>query len=831
MTRPRPTLHIIPVLRWSRGGHQTYRAAQLALVSVLDSLLTEASADGMVCRGVLLDGQTLLLDDYLQLRPESKSDLAAAMLNHQMDLGPWFVPPAEMLVSGEALIRNLAAARRRSISHDLVKTALLAQVTGHIGQMPQILQGFGIESAAISDEHQESVTLWQAPDKSTVILAGLLESSPISPQELVAQAQTLLLTQESLTSGLAVLFPITDQPWSTELAVAISDAQRTTRSMHLTVGSISDHVHHLRSTTDAPPTHYGEYLANRDAQALGLQTSRGWTKQQSHLVETLLLRWAEPFVAWADAVDSRKPHSPLLNFAWESLIECHAPEMIGGTHLDETAQEILLKLRTAEELANGVAQSSLNLLVSKINVGSLIPPDSTTFVVFNASSSPTSDVVQYQTTLLAESTSFEIIDFDGQQTPFQIESSTEPNESGEVAVEMSIVTSEIPAFGYKAFGIRPSASPLPMIQEDNGESIENDCLSISLSPADGTLKLFDKRTGRSFNHLNHFIDGGDAGDLNEYRAPTRDTLIDIATNSPLRIQRIIGNAEQRLETFQIYRIPRSLSDTRDSRLAFAAQFVPISIWTTFRLKKGVPRVDIDVLVSNAALDHRLRVHFPTGVYADHADFDGHFEVVRRSITDTPAVFPQQSFVTVAGGSTGFTLANRGLREVELIPTDDGLEIALTLLRCVGSLNGLSTPEAQCLGDFAFAYSLIPHDSDPLPAWHEAWRFQTSLAAKTLTSTTGTLPPSSSLVSCDNPQFVISSIKWAVAPSVGLIVRGYNLSDDPQSVEIHMGVDAIRAVRTRLDETPLDKPHKLTKQRLSFIAQPHEIVSYLIEFRR
>ena len=75
---------------------------------------------------------------------------------------------------------------------------------------------------------------------------------------------------------------------------------------------------------------------------------------------------------------------------------------------------------------------------------------------------------------------------------------------------------------------------------------------------------------------------------------------------------------------------------------------------------------------------------------------------------------QRTFVDVNDGKIGLLVANRGLPEYEVIPGEEGVTVALTLLRCVGWLSrddmhcrrghagpGLPTPGAQCLGTHTF----------------------------------------------------------------------------------------------------------------------------------
>jgi mannosylglycerate hydrolase len=268
-----------------------------------------------------------------------------------------------------------------------------------------------------------------------------------------------------------------------------------------------------------------------------------------------------------------------------------------------------------------------------------------------------------------------------------------------------------------------------------------------------------------------------------------------------------------------------------------------------RLARGVPRADFEVTVDNAARDHRFQVHFPTGIITQEAFYDGHFAVSRRALAmpggeetadwaEQPAVEqPQRAFTTVLGDENGLTVAARGLPESAVLAGPDGVTIVLTLLRCVGWLSRddlpnrqqadgppVATPEAQCLGEHTFQYSLIPHGADPLPAWQHAWNLQTSLTTLVTDIHGGQLGACASLAEVDNPAFVLSAVKQST-DGKGMIVRGYNVSVEPQQVILRTDAGFSTASYARLDETPFGKRMKADELGLfRFEAGPGQIVT-------
>ena len=66
-------------------------------------------------------------------------------------------------------------------------------------------------------------------------------------------------------------------------------------------------------------------------------------------------------------------------------------------------------------------------------------------------------------------------------------------------------------------------------------AIENEFFRVTADPADGTLTVEDKRTGRRFAGLNRFVDGGERGDEYTYNPPERDEFVDRPKAVQLRV--------------------------------------------------------------------------------------------------------------------------------------------------------------------------------------------------------------------------------------------------------------------------------------------------------
>jgi alpha-mannosidase/mannosylglycerate hydrolase len=65
-------------------------------------------------RYFMMDGQVLVLKDYLEVRPENRPRVESLVKAGRLLVGPWYSQPNEYMVSGESMIRNLLLGIRES---------------------------------------------------------------------------------------------------------------------------------------------------------------------------------------------------------------------------------------------------------------------------------------------------------------------------------------------------------------------------------------------------------------------------------------------------------------------------------------------------------------------------------------------------------------------------------------------------------------------------------------------------------------------------------------------------------------------------------------------
>jgi alpha-mannosidase len=686
-------LHIVPHTHWDREWYLTFQQFRIRLVHLMDRLL-DILAHEKSYRHFMLDGQTILLEDYLEIRPERAEEIARLVRAGRLSIGPWHVLPDEFLVAPESLVRNLLLGDRvcRRFG-DKMPIGYVPDLFGHVSQMPQILSGFGIETAALRRglAVEPAELWWSAPDGSRVLVCYLRDgydnAARLPTTDAAAFVAAISTARESLapyvSSGHLLLLAGTDhQEPQPELPMLIAYANDGRLGASLLVhSSLVAYVEAVREAIDTGFLEKPRYLdtvqgelrsPQRHHLLPGVLSTRVWIKQRNDAVETLLTHWAEPFAAWAELLDAedsvrragltseepltrvRRP-AALIGHAWRLLLENHPHDSICGCSVDQVHREMAPRFDQAEQIGTEITTQSLKTITDQVDTRHGRQPvdglrGSQTVIIFNPSDGPRTDVVTARLRLPGPPDALEVVDDGGRVVPHQVMVAPVGSEPTLLQIEAApesdlvFVAPDLPPFGYATFPVRPAQDGTSRDRRSErasgADALENELFLLQANPTDGTLTLTDKTSGVVYAGLNRFVDGGDRGDVYNYCQPQEDRLI-AAPATPPTIRLIEnGPARRTLEIAQVYRLPRALRPDRRGRAtephAGPLAAVDVPIISRVSLYPGVRRVDIATIVDNRAQDHRLRVHFPVAAAVDHAHTEAHFHVARRPVPPLPS---------------------------------------------------------------------------------------------------------------------------------------------------------------------------------------------------
>ena len=735
----KPTYHIVSHSHWDREWYFTFDRFRAMLVDMIEDLLALFERDPEFV-SYTLDGQMAAVMDYLEVRPERAETIRRLVQTGKLFIGPWYILNDEFLSSGESHIRNLMLGLRLGESlGGAMNVGYIPDQFGHIAQMPQILKGFGIDTALIyrgfgGEPGQEpSEYWWTSPDGSRVLLHHLPRDGysagyfGTKDEAIIRQKFDRLRAELDArgTTSQRLFFNGGDHHWpDAEVSTAIRVLRQRDDAFfrHSNFPDFFDGLKKEIGDGKQLRRLEGETrFGYRHAFAVlgGVFSSRMYLKQMNAACEVLLERHLEPLNVLA-SLEGMRSKSPQIGQAWKYVLQNQDHDAICGTSVDEVHREMVVRYNKAEQIGKHVLAECF---------AQLLPYDEREhyddrfLFVFNPSPFLRNECVEADIEFFLQDVvvglnpevkvdgrrespkGFSILTSDGKELPYQVLRRKEdfgvtyskrdyPHQT--LVDRFSILLSpvDVPPTGWKGMSIvrRDQPPVFPPEVQVGKDLLENEFLRIEINP-EGSIRLIDKATQSVYEKLNFFEDSGDAGDEYNYSYPEHDGWL-VSSQFPVDVTvEESGPLRGAIRLDHHMRSPLSASEDRKSRSLETAEF---TVSTVLTLTRSARRVDIRTTVWNRVKDHRFRALFATGIDTDESFAETPFAVVqRRHVTyDTknflfehPAlVAPMYRFVTLRDASKGLTQMVKGLPEYELKLNERGV-LALTLLRSVGVLSG------------------------------------------------------------------------------------------------------------------------------------------------
>jgi mannosylglycerate hydrolase len=374
---------IVPHTHWDREWYAPFQAYRVQLVHLIDDLLDLLEADPSFTR-FLLDGQTAVVDDYLEVRPEAAPRLARLAADGRLQVGPWMILMDEFMVSGETIVRNLQLGRARAAELGATDAATavgyLPDMFGHVAQMPQILRLAGLEHTVVWRGVPSAVAAtafwWYSPDGSRVRAEYLYGSYsngrdlPDDPARLVARARgyEAELGPAQLPGGGMLLMNGSDhllpQPW---LGHVVADANADQDDYHFSITSLGEYVR--EQPVDGLMEWHGELRSGARANILmGVASNRVDVHQAAAAAERAVERLAEPLSALF-LPTGEYPHA-LAAIAWRLLVLNSAHDSACACSADDVVEAVRVRYQEARHIGEALTRDSLHRLASEIDAPS-----------------------------------------------------------------------------------------------------------------------------------------------------------------------------------------------------------------------------------------------------------------------------------------------------------------------------------------------------------------------------------------------------------------------------------------------------------------------------
>ncbi|MBM4186757.1 MAG: hypothetical protein FJ206_05525 [Gemmatimonadetes bacterium] len=858
-------VHLIPHTHWDREWYLT--AAQFgarlapALDAVVDLLERQPSLR------FHLDGQAVLVEDYLARRPDARVRLDRLVQAGRLVVGPWYVLADGLIPSGEAAIRNLLLGRDVAAQHGGAGKVLYSpDAFGQPGTGPLLAAEAGLVAGVVwrgldpARIGRRDLFWWQSGERRLLTL-HLPAPGYEFGADLVAEPERLEQTWTTIRTGLVeravshhVAVPIgaDHHAPSDRLADLAERLASIDRGSEFRYSTFEEYFVAASASIDgAAPTFEGE-LRRSGGHAWALQgtfATRSRLKRQYGAAELTLARIAEPAVAIA------KLDPGTLRDAWRRLVRAQFHDTLAGTCSDPVAREQAVRVAAvraaaASEFDRGVArlighdpdavrertdQSQPRLVVWNPVArarGGVTVVESTWFVADElvgppggriARTGPGAKACAIRAGSGAAPLALQTLAV--RRGRERVDASRHyPDLDAVDRAHLAVALDPVPGLSATIYRItEPDESPAepadPVVVR--GRSVSNGRIGFEVDRR-GRLGLHDRHREVRYHNLGALEWTADRGDCyTPEPGPARGSLW-VGPIAAIAAGPLVGALAWEWR----------LSDGPESIVGR----------TTLSLTSDSDIGRVRIVLENQASQHRLRWSAPIGVRGEVLVGAPH-GVERRPPGRLDSSWPGEvglptgpghRFAAVAEGGRGLALLLPGFFEYQWTETGT---LAVTLLRAVGDLsrNDLSTrrghagwvtptPEAQEPGRHVIELALKPVDPSVLgtpaaliEAWEDAF-----------------LPPiplwyRQSLPLVGGGGFELAGpglVLEAVVPArerQALVIRVLNVSAQPVEGTWRCPWPVAEAVRVRGDGTPLG-PVLVQGRSVGFRAQPGELVS-------
>ncbi|MCB9770636.1 MAG: hypothetical protein H6752_20745 [Candidatus Omnitrophica bacterium] len=473
---------VVSSTHYDREWRFSFQQSRTMLADLIDHLL-DILEKNPAFRCYHLDGQAVILEDYLTLRPERCEEIRKFMKEGRLFAGPWYSLPDMNSIAGECIVRNLLRGHRFiSIFGSPMKVGYTATGFGQVSQLPQIYNGFGIDTALFyrgpDRTKLEKEFVWQSEDGSEVIAYlftpefgrmplyhcvvrktlydrafyervcdweakegpfrlddsrtrwNLYYQSAINEgfheEDIAAETRRMIdteLSRSNLDTFLALdgTDSTEPEPMIPKILEAMNAACETHEFVHT---SLPEFAKILREAKRKLKTHRGEM---RSSAKEGVQvnlfgdtiSTRTDLKQKNAEAERKLIAWAEPFSSFAWMVGSEYP-GLLLREAWKTLLNNQSHDCIAGCGQDIVHDDMVYHYRQVSEAADEATRRALFHLTSNFDTSPFNSKD-ILLAVFNPRPHLRSELTETRVDIPSvwNAGSLRIEDLEGREVPYQ----------------------------------------------------------------------------------------------------------------------------------------------------------------------------------------------------------------------------------------------------------------------------------------------------------------------------------------------------------------------------------------------------------------------------
>lgn len=588
----------------------------------------------------ILDGQSIILDDFIEFAPKWKDRLEKVIKNGNLKVGPWYTQTDLLLVHGESIIRNLYYGMKKAMEYgEAMKIGYAPDTFGHSSQMPQIYKEFGIESTFFWRGFSElkaakSDFLWKGIDGSLIFGVNLatgyqgakyLEENEIELKERMSKILNIL-DKYSATDQRLIMNGHDQMPIQSNIKKIIENIRKMYPKDKVEVSTFESYVEGLKNIKLEEVN--GELTHSKHARIHKTITStRMDIKLLNSEIEYKIYNILEPLSILARELNLDYPHE-IIEKVLKILFGVHAHDSIGGCNSDIVNRDIKQRLLEAKEIVDTQIELYMRLI-------SLASREKNVVTVYNFLPYERVDE-KVEMEFITRTSDFEIFDENGEKVEHIIEAQ-EIVDAGlidrQVAAKLldikvfktkvSFIIKKIYGLEVKYFTYKEGNNYEVINQSKIENSIENEFYKIIIEK--NRVDLLDKIKNRWIKDVFYIENSGDAGDSYDYSPPHNDKIFTNENAEYKEIKIIKNNDISKINFIVEMCLPKNQVE-RENGIK--------SEKIIFNTEISLDRKDlikIGIRCKNSLEDNRFRAVFKTEVESDIVESDSHLCVVKKPV--------------------------------------------------------------------------------------------------------------------------------------------------------------------------------------------------------
>ncbi len=703
-------VHMIPHTHWDREWYYSSISSKAMVYWDLKYVIEHLTKNPK--SKFTYDGQTSIIDDFLDFAPEWKDKITKVIKSKQLLVGPWYTQTDNLQPLGESIIRNLEIGGEiaKDFGHRM-NVGYLPDSFGHNPQTPQIMKMVGIDN----------FTFYRGIDPKKIDNKLYFEYVAPSGDSVLGIWQTHYFTsskwdtydgfmktgfKDRKTSGEVTVESYAKRSLDLPFWIAMGGDmrefkpnienvvkqlnQKNNEKYNFIISDYESLVENIKQEIKEQKTILKKISGDLRASYTGrahrtIMSARMDLKQKLFELENILLNNVEPLslIAAQEGIDV--PWK-MIERSWKDVFKSSAHDSYGGSIEDLAYRKLMQRLEDAILIARGVSSMLIRIWANK---EFKITDNNENLYILNTK--PGNYTGKYEIKLSfdkVDTEKFKEFDiFDGKkQIPYFISKTEDASSHNRTVHTVVMFIENLKSFNIKQLKIKYRKNS---IQSNKSNFIENDNYKIEVIK--NKINVIDKKNKKEFKNVFYLEADASNGDTYDHSPITwndKTFLFDSIS--------IINNLDnQGLKTIELKiegNIPNGLNEWESNKTSIKQDAKVI-----ISLIKD--QVQFYISINNKSANARVKAMFNTGSEVKEWEHDMQFATITKQVNNEymdnweqedingdkwmeyPSnLAPHQSYIHVKDNN--FAISTYGSKEHEVININKNAIIALTLYRAL-----------------------------------------------------------------------------------------------------------------------------------------------------